>query len=67
MGARPLATIGASPSGKVAAGLSLTEAVDVLENVGSIEAEVRQQAYELARHARCDLDEVTEVTKAWEV
>jgi hypothetical protein len=32
---------------KAATGLSLTEAVDVLENVGSIEAEVRQQAYEL--------------------
>ena len=32
---------------KVATGLSLTEAVDVLKNVGSIEAEVRQQAYEL--------------------
>jgi hypothetical protein len=32
---------------KVAPGLSLTEAVDVLENVGSIEAEVLQHAYEL--------------------
>ena len=55
------------PRGKVAAGLPLTEAVDVLENVGSIQAEVRQEADKLARHARCDLDELTEVTKAWEV
>jgi hypothetical protein len=41
-------TIGATTSvEKVATGLSLTKAADVLENVGSIEAEVRQQAYEL--------------------
>jgi hypothetical protein len=41
-------TIGAATSvEKVATGLSSTKAVDVLENVGSIDAEVRQQAYEL--------------------
>jgi hypothetical protein len=31
----------------VATGLSSTKTADVLENVGSIDAEVRQQAYEL--------------------
>jgi hypothetical protein len=41
-------TIGAATSvEKVATGLSLTKAADVLEIVGSIDAEVRQQAYEL--------------------
>ncbi len=41
-------TIGAATSvEKVATRLLLTKAADVLENVGSIDAEVRQQAYEL--------------------
>ncbi len=41
-------TIGAATSvEKVATGPSLTQAADVLEIVGSIDAEVRQQAYEL--------------------
>jgi hypothetical protein len=41
-------TIGAATSvEKVVTGLSLTQAADVLEIVGSIDAEVRQQAYEL--------------------
>jgi hypothetical protein len=43
-------TVGAATSvDKVATGLSLTKAVDVLEIVGAIDAEVRQLAYELGR------------------
>ena len=41
-------TVGAATSvDKVASGLSLTKAVDVLEIVGAIDGEVRQRAYEL--------------------
>lgn len=47
-GARQQRHLGAATSvDKVATGLSLTKAVDVLEIVGAIDAEVRQRAYEL--------------------